>query len=76
MVRHAMILIVPVANASPARGPTQRVTVTETKAGGLVRIEDNLSGADIQLNRLELATLAGFCSRIARRVAKRPEGQP
>jgi len=70
-VRHAMILIV-----GDAKQGGTRVTVTETKDGGLVRVEDGGYDRTAQLNVLELRTLAAFCNRVARRVAKRPDHHP
>lgn len=70
-VRQAMRLIVPVKNGEA------RITLLEITTGGRLVIEDG-SGIErsVDLNVRELHELSGFCNRIARLVATRPEWKP
>ena len=70
MVRLAMTLVVP-------GGHGGEVSVRETTEGGRVTVTDaNGFDRSLDLNVVELRTLAQHANTVARRVARRPEWKP
>jgi hypothetical protein len=69
-VRHALTLVVPGAGGG-------KVSVRETTNGARVTVTDeNGFARSLDLNVVELRTLAQHANRIARRVAFRPDDTP
>jgi len=80
-VRHAMHLIIPreVTRGGVKTVTWAKLTITESKAGGVVALDvdnDGIGVKKVELGIAELATFADMLNRIRRRVVDRKEWRP